>query len=457
MTVTASLADATEALEASLTGRLLRPGDGGYEEARRIQNGLVDKRPAVIVQCRGTADVVDAVRVARQAGLEIAVRGGGHNVAGRSVCDGGLVIDLSPMKGVHVDPAGRTATAEGGVLWKEFNRETQVHGLATTGGVVGTTGVAGLTLGGGVGFLMGKHGLTVDNLLSVELVTADGDVLTASADRNADLFWGLRGGGGNFGVATRFTYRLHPVGPTVVGGLIAHPFSAARELLQLHRELTPTLPDELTVFSGFVHAPDGSGAKMAAFVLCHCGDPDEAEAAIRPMKAFGEPVMDAVGPVPYTDLNAMLDTAWPKGALNYWKSSFMSSPTDEAIDAMVRAFDRCPPSMSALLLEGIHGAVTRVGSADTAFAHRDPGFNCGIYGQWLDHNKSDVLTGWVRETYAELSPHLGAGKYVNYLGDDEGRDAVAAAYGPNYRRLRELKAKYDPENVFHLNQNILPA
>ena len=271
MTDVSSLSDAVTALAGTFTGQLLRPGDAGYDEARKVHNGLIDKRPALIARCRGLADIADAVKMARDRKLEVAVRGGGHNVAGRATIDGGLMIDLSLMKGIHVDPKARTARAQGGLTWNEFNRETQLHGLATTGGVVSTTGIAGLTLGGGLGWLMGKHALALDSLLSVDLVLADGRILTASKDDNADLFWALRGGGGNFGVAASFEYRLHPVGPIVTGGLIAYPFSAAWDVLRFFRDVTASLPDDLMVFGGLIHAPDGSGMKLVALVVCHSG------------------------------------------------------------------------------------------------------------------------------------------------------------------------------------------
>ena len=389
--------------------------------------------------------------------LEVAVRGGGHNVAGRATVDGGLMIDLSLMKGIHVDSRSRTVRAQGGVTWAELNRETQLHGLAVTGGVVSTTGIAGLTLGGGLGWLMGKHGLALDNLRSVELVTADGQVLRVSKDDEPDLFWALRGGGGNFGVATSFEYQLHPVGPMITGGLVAHPFEQARDVLKFYRDVTASLADEMTVFGGLLHAPDGSGAKLAAMVAGHCGSPAAGETAMRPLKQFGSPAMDAIGPMPYSQLNGMLDGGFPKGALNYWKSSFLTRFSDEAIDTMIDCFARCPTPMGALLLEHFHGAATRVGVTDTAFPHRADGFNLLVLAQWMEPSESERCIEWARKTYAAMEPFMAAGRYVNYLGDDEAGDPIAAAYGPNHRRLREIKAKYDPGNFFHVNQNVRPA
>jgi FAD/FMN-containing dehydrogenase len=454
--VTPNLADATTELSKTFTGQILRPVDPTYETARKVHNGLIDKRPAIIAQCRGTADIVDAVKLAREQNLEVAVRGGGHNVAGRSTVDGGLMIDLSPMRAIHVDPKGHTARAQGGLTWNGFNRETQLYGLATTGGVISTTGIGGLTLGGGIGWLMGKHALALDNLLSVDVVLADGKSVTTSLDENADLFWALRGGGGNFGVAASMEYRLHPVGPLITGGLVAYPFNEAWDVLRFFRDVTASLPDDLTVFGGLLHAPDGSGTKLVAMVVCHCGSLEDGEKALQPIKAFGAPVMDAVGALPYCQMNLMLDDGFPRGALNYWKSAFLSSLSDEAIRAMIDSFARCPTPMGALMLEHFHGAVTRVGVTDTAFPHRDEGHNLLVLSQWTDPNDNKACIAWARDSYATMEAFMGSGRYVNYLGEDE-QGEVPAAYGPNYPRLAQIKAKYDPDNFFHMNQNIRPV
>ena len=452
---TSASSDALAALAKTFTGDVLRPADPGYEEARRVHNGLVDKRPAVIARCRGPADIVEAVTLARNLNLEVAIRGGGHNVAGRATLDGGIVIDLGLMKGIQVDPKARTVRAQGGVTWGEFNRETQLHGLATTGGVVSTTGIAGLTLGGGLGWLLGKHGIAVDNLLSVELVTADGRVRTASAHDDADLFWAVRGAGANFGVAASLEYRLHPVGPTITAGLLAYPFAKARDVLRFYRDVTASLPDELTVFAGLIHGPDGG--KLAAIVPCHCGPPAAGKAAVRSIKSFGAPALDQVGPMSYCDLNTMLDAAYPRGALNYWKSNFLARLSDEAIDRMIDCFARCPSTMGQLLLEHLHGAATRVAPADTAFPHRAEGYNYLVVSEWTAPADTERCTAWARESYAALETFMASGRYVNYLGADEPGQPVAAAYGPNYARLQGLKAKYDPTNFFHMNQNIRPG
>jgi FAD/FMN-containing dehydrogenase len=442
-------------LSARFSGVLLRPDESGYDDARKIHNGMIDRRPALIARCLGNADIADSVNFARTHGLDLAVRGGGHNVAGRAVCDGGLMLDLSLMKGIHVDPVRRTARAQGGVTWREFNRETQAHGLATTGGVISTTGIAGLTLGGGLGWLMAKYGLAMDNLLSAEIVTASGDIVRASKDENNDLFWGLQGGGGNFGAVSWLEYRLHPVGK-VTSGLIAHLFANAHDVLKFFRELTSAgLPDDLAIFGALLHAPDGT--PIAVLIVCHCGPLGEAEAPLQRIKKFGTPVMDIIGPTTYEATNMMLDAGFPRGALNYWKSNFMAELSDQAIDTLVSQFAVCPSPMSGFVLEHIHGAATRVGVSDTAFPHRRDGYNFLVVSEWLNPADNARNIAWARESYDVMRPCFASGRYVNYLGDDDGEDAVAAAYGPNYQRLRLLKAKYDPTNLFHLNQNIRPA
>jgi FAD/FMN-containing dehydrogenase len=444
-------------LAPGLMGRLLQPADAEYDHARRIHNGLVDKRPAIIARCRGVADVCDAVQLARALKLEVSVRGGGHNVAGLAVIDGGLMIDLAPMEGIFVDPHARLARAQAGVHWAEFNRETQLHGLATTGGVIGTTGIAGLTLGGGLGWLMPKYGLALDNLRSAEMVLADGSVTRARADENADLFWAIRGGGGNFGIATSFEYVLHPVGPVITGGLVAYPLAKATDVFKFFREQCASAPDELMLLAGLLHAPDGSGQKLVAIVAAHCGSLADGEQALQPFKAFGTPILDTMGPISYCAQNALFDAALPRGALNYWKSQFLTGLSDEAIWVLVERFAACESLMSQIFVEHFHGAASRVPVSATAFAMRMSGFNVGIVSQWMDPAHNDSCIAWCRETFAALHPFFATARYVNYLDHDEVGDPVSAAYGPNYGRLRELKAKYDPENFFHVNVNIRPA
>ena len=451
-----SIASSLELLSSTFTGHLLQPSDPGYDDARRVHNGLIDKRPTLIARCRGTADVADAVKLARASNLEIAVRGGGHNVGGRGTIDAGLMIDLAPMKGIHVDAARRTARAQGGVLWKELNRETQLHGLATTGGVVGTTGIAGLTLGGGLGWLMPKYGLALDNLISAEMVMADGTICRAAADENPDLFWAIRGGGGNFGIAASLEYALHPVGPMIAGGLVAHPFQNARNVLRFFRETCATLPDEMMMVAGLLTAPDGSGQKLVGVLAAHSGPLAEGEAAVKPIKAFGPPVMDAMGPISYCQMNGLLDASIPRGALNYWKAHFLTDLSDDCIAVIVDAFAGCPSPMCQVVVEHFHGAASRVPVQDTACAMRITGFNLVIVSQWMDQRDNERCIAWCRDMYASLTPFLGSARYVNYIGEDEAGDPAAVAYGANYPRLRELKSKYDPDNVFHVNVNIRP-
>ena len=444
-----------DALTSAVDGAVLSPGSDAYEDARRVHNGMVDRRPAVVVRCRSTGDVVAAVRFARQTGTEISVRGGGHNVAGRAVADGAVMIDLAELKGVSVDPEQRVVVAQGGLTWAELNSATAEHGLAVTGGAISTTGIAGLTLGGGLGWLMAKYGLAADNLVSVELVTADGEVLDVSADSHPDLFWAVRGGGGNFGVATSLTYRVHPLA-TVTGGLIIHPFDAAADMLRFYRDAVADNPDDLTVFAALVHAPDGSGAKLAGLAVFHAGEPDEAERELEPFMSWGSPVMTEVGRMPYPVMNTLLDDGFPTGALNYWLSSFTAGLPNGLIDTMVERFATVPSPMSAIMLEHFHGAVTRIGVTETAVPHRESGWNLLIPSVWIDPAATEENVRWTKETHAALAEHLAERRWLNYLGDDQGADAVRAAYGPNWDRLVEVKRRYDPENVFHLNHNIAP-
>ncbi len=440
-----------------LLGEVLRPGDAGYDDARRVHNGLIDKRPALIARCRTVSEVVAAVDFGRLNALEISIRGGGHSVAGFGVCEGGLMIDVSPMKEIDVEAERRVVRAQPGVTWSELNERTQAHGLAVTGGVISTTGIAGLTLGGGFGWLMPKFGLAADNLVSAEVVTADGRVLTASADENADLFWGLRGGGGNFGVVTSFEYRLHALGPTITGGLIAYAFDAAAAVFGFFRDFGADVSDDVMLNAALLHAPDGSGARLAGILVAHVGTAEEAEKELAPLLAFGSPLDVQVGPMPYTVLNSLLDDGFPNGALNYWKSSFLSGLPDKAIEAMARDYASCPSPMSKVIIEHFHGAVARVSVEATAVPHREDGYNFLIASVWTDPATTDENISWTRAAFKSVQPYAAARRYVNYLaGDDSGEDPVRSAYGPNYDRLVELKTKYDPDNLFHLNFNIAP-
>jgi FAD/FMN-containing dehydrogenase len=455
MATTTASGEQLEELRAGFSGVILDPQADGYDDARQVHNGLIDRRPALIARCQNAADIADAIRFARANGLGVSVRGGGHNVAGRAVADDALMIDLSPMKGIRVDPAARTARAQGGVNWRELNRETAAHGLAVTGGAISTTGIAGLTLGGGLGWLMAKHGLAADNLLGVELVTADGAIVDVSADSDPDLFWALRGGGGNFGVAASFEYRLHPV-DMVVGGLIAHPIDAAADMLRFYRDASSAASDDLTVFAAVVHAPDGSGMKIAGMIVCHTGTPEEAERELAPFKEWGSPLIVEVGPMPYPVINTLLDAGYPAGLRNYWLSSFTAGISDGLIDVVVERFASVPSPLTGMVFEHFHGAVCRVGVEDTAVPHREPGWNLLIPSVWLDPADDDANIAWTRETHAALRPHLSERRWLNYLGDDQGDDAIRGAYGPNYDRLVAVKRTHDPDNVFRNNHNIVP-
>ena len=447
---------AVESLGEALSGPVLAPGDPGYDAVRRVHNGLIDRHPAIIARCLHTADVVDAVRSGRSEGLEISVRGGGHNVAGRAVTDGGLMIDLSLMKGIHVDPVRSTVRAQAGVTVGELDRATGAFGLATPSGVVSTTGIAGLTLGGGIAWLMGKYGLAVDNLLSAEVVLASGEVVTASEDGDRDLFWALRGGGGNFGVVTSFEYRTHPVA-SVLGGPVLHPLSAAPQLFSFYREFAADLPDELSTQAVFVHAPDGSGAKLCGIAVCHAGDDaDRAESDVLALRRFGSPAADMIRRMPYPAVNTGVDWLSPAGLLGYWKSAFFSELSDPAVAVMASAFERSPSALCAIAVEDFHGAVTRVPSTATAYPHREPGFNLLLISQWSDPAQSQAGIAWARETFDALAPYTADRSYTNYLPADD-YDRVRQAYGPNYERLAALKRRYDPDNLFRLNHNIDPA
>lgn len=446
---------AVQALQRSLRGTLVRPGDDSYDTARTVYNAMIDKRPALIVRCAGVADVIAAVNFARKHDLLVAVRGGGHNVAGNAVCDEGIVIDLSGMRAIRVDPARRTARAEPGATYREFDRETQAFGLATTGGTISATGIAGLTLGGGFGWLARQYGLACDNLLSVDMVLADGRFLTASAEENADLFWGVRGGGGNFGVVTAFEYRLHPVGP-VLGGLLVHPLEKAREALRFYRDFTATAPDELAVFAALLTNPDGS--RVVAFIVCYNGAIEEGERVIAPLRRFGPPLADMVQPIPYTAMQTMLDDGFPNGLQNYWKSSFLREIGDEAIDTIIAHFTAAPSPLTAMVIEQFGGAASRVGATETAFSHRSGHSNFLIVARCADPAEAAENMAWARAAWAAMQPFADGGAYSNYVeAGAEGAGRIREAYGPEtYERLVALKNTYDPTNFFRVNQNIKP-
>jgi len=443
-------------------GELIAPGDPAFETARRVWNGMIDRRPALIARCAGEGDVREALAYARAQRLPIAVRGGAHNVAGNATVDGGVVVDLSRMKGVRVDAARRVAVAEPGLTWGEMDAATQAQGLAVTGGLISTTGIAGFTLGGGIGWLMRKHGLTVDNLLAARLVTIEGEAVRASETENPDLFWALRGGGGNFGIVTSFEYRVHPL-PQVIGGLTLYPAQRAGTILRFFREICETAPDELTPMFAFLTAPPAPFVPeplrlkpVVAIALCWCGEAGDGERVIKPLRSFGPPAADLIGPMPYLQLQSMLDDGAPAGMQNYWKASFLSGLAEAAVETVVEHAARARSPLSQVHLHLMGGAVARVPASATAFTHRDAAFAMNIVGMWPDPAESAAHTRWVRDFAAAMQPHAAPGVYVNFLGD-EGEDRVRAAYGPEaFTRLQAVKRKYDPGNAFRLNQNIRP-
>ena len=438
--------------ESVVSGEVITPSDLKYASARRVYNAMIDRRPALIVCCASVSDILASVEMARLNNLGIAVRGGGHSIAGFGVCDGGLVIDLSQMKGLVVDPLRRTARAEAGITWGEFDHETSLHGLATPGGVVSTTGIAGLTLGGGVGWLVRKYGLSSDNLLSGEVITADGRLLTASPDLNQDLFWGLRGCGANFGIVASFEFRLHPVS-MVLGGMVLYPLDQGRDVLRFYREFTETAPDELTVSASLMTARDG--APLLALAACYAGSLQTGETVMRPLRKFGSPVADLVRPIAYPQMQRLLDEAFPAGRRNYWKSNYVSALPDELIDILLSHAKSVPSSLSVMLIERYTGAAARVPACDTAFPHRLEQYNLHIFSVWEDSAEDEANIHWTRTVWQAAQPFSTGGIYVNFLGD-EGERQVRAAFGTNYERLGILKAKYDPSNIFRSNQNVRP-
>jgi FAD/FMN-containing dehydrogenase len=452
-------------LAGSFRGDLFLPTSPGYDTARRIWNGAIDRRPACIARCTGVADVVAAVRFARERELLVAVRSGGHGVGGQALCDDGLVIDLSAMKGIHVDPSTRIARAQAGVLWGELDRETQLSGLATVGGIVTHTGIAGLTLGGGIGWLMRKHGATVDNVLSVDLVTADGAVVTAGADENPELFWGVRGGGGNFGIVTSFEYRLHPVGPVVLAGPVFHALEDASSVLRFYREFAADAPEELTtIFELGVAQPlpflpaEVHGKPIVMVGACYAGSPHAGVEIVRPLKEFGNPIADLLEPKPYLALQSMFDPFVPHGWHRYWKSVELPPLTDDAIDTLVEHASAQTSPRSYCIVFQLGGAVSRVRGDETAFTQRDAAYNVNINAVWTEDDPEPARhIAWARDFFAALQPHARDRVYLNFLGD-EGQDRVRAAYGERtYERLARLKRVHDPTNVFRLNQNIRPG
>jgi FAD/FMN-containing dehydrogenase len=450
--------------EDGLHGELVRPGDPAYDGARAIWNGVHDGHPSVIARCSDTSDVRHAIGFARSEGLEVAVRGGGHSIPGFSTCDDGIVIDLSPMKGIEVDPHRRTAVAEGGVLWQELDAATQEHGLAVTGGLVSTTGVAGFTLGGGIGWLMRKHGLACDNLRSAQVVTADGQVITASAAQSSELFWGLRGGGGNFGVVTSFEFDLHPVGPTVIAGPVFYPGERAEEILRFYREFVRDLPDELTTLVNLLTAPpapflpeEWHGKKLVALIGCYAGDTEAGAEAMRPLSELGDPVADLIGPMPYVQMQGLIDALWPRGTNAYMKAGYLRELDDAAIETAARFHREATSPASEIHIHHFGGAVARVDAGETAYGERQAPFVLNALAVTHEPGEFDPHVEWAQQLYAEMEPSLTGGAYINFLSA-EGEERVRSAYGAEkFARLQALKDRYDPTNLFHLNQNVAPT
>jgi len=454
---------ALQALATALRGRLLQADDAAYDEARTIWNAMIDRRPGLIVQCAGAADVLAAVRFARDNGLLVAIRGGGHNIAGNAVCDGGLVIDLSSMKSVRVDPATRRAWVEPGATLADLDKETQAFGLAVPTGINSTTGVAGLTLGGGFGWITRKLGLTIDNLLSADLVTAGGELVRASSTENPDLFWAIRGGGGNFGIVTAFEFELHPIGPTVLAGLVVHPFEDARSVLQGYRQALEAAPDELTCWVVMRRAPplpflpqEWHGREVLVLAMCWCGELETGQAATAALRSIGKPIAEHVGPMPFAGWQQAFDPLLAPGARNYWKSHDFTALSDATIDILLDAIRRLPGPECEVFIGHVGGAAGRVAVDATAFPQRNSHFVMNVHGRWREAKDDRACIDWARALFEAARPHAAGTAYVNFMPGDE-MDRVEAAYGSNYQRLAEMKEKYDPANMFRMNQNVRPA
>jgi len=453
---------AVSTFKAGLRGKLFRPGDEGYDEARKVWNGMIDRRPALIARCAGVADVIAAVSFAREQQLPVAIRGGSHNVTGNAVCEGGVVIDLSNMKGIRVDPEKRTVRAEGGCTWGDLDHATHVFGLAAPGGIISTTGIAGLSLGGGIGHLTRKYGLSCDNLISADVVLADGSFVTASEKKNPDLFWGLRGGGGNFGVVTSFEFRLHPVSE-VMAGPILWPLEKSREALRLYRDFMDKAPDDLNAFFVFLIVPPGPpfpehlhNKTLCGVVAMYTGPQAKADAVLAPLRKFGPPVLDFFGPLPYPVVQSMFDALVPEGLQNYWKADFVNELSDEVIEAHVTHGPGIPTINSALHIYPVSGAANRVGKGDTAFFYRDAKYVHVIAAMYPNPADTAKNVAWVRDYWSALHPYSAGGAYVNFLME-EGDERIRATYGANYDKLVAVKTKYDPTNLFRLNQNVRPT
>jgi len=445
-----------------LHGELLRPGDPNYDETRAIWNGMIDRRPALIARAMGVSDVIAAVNFAREQDMVLAVRGAGHNIAGNAVCDDGLMLDLSTMRSVQVDPEGQTARVEPGATLADFDHEAQAFGLATPLGINSTTGVAGLTLGGGFGWLTRRYGMTVDNLRSVDIVTADGELRHASDDENPDLFWGVRGGGGNFGVVTSFEFDLHEVGPEVLTGMVVYHGADAPDVLRHVRDFNETAPDESTVWMVLRKAPplpflpeDVHGEDVLVVVPFYAGDMEAGENVLAPIREYGDPIADVVGPHQYAEFQQAFDPLLEEGARNYWKSHNFSTVSDDAIDTVVEYARDLPSPLSEIFFGQLGGAMGRVPADATAFPHRDAEYGMNVHTRWEDPADDDRCIDWSRKFFDAMAPYATGGVYMNFISEDEGEEDLA--YGTNQRRLAEVKAAYDPENLFRMNQNVEPA
>ena len=455
--------ESVQAFSDSLRGQLVLPESEDYDEVRSIWNAMIDRRPGLIARCAGAADVIRSVNFARQHDLLVAVRGAGHNIAGSAVCEGGLMIDLSTMKSVHVDPGNRTARVEPGVTLGELDNETQAFGLATPTGINSTTGVSGLTLGGGFGWLSRKYGMTIDNLLSADVITAGAELVRTSSDQQPELFWGIRGGGGNFGIVTSFEFQLHQVGPEVLSGLIFHPFSEAPAALEFYRQFTAETSDELTVWVVLRKAPplpflpeDVHGTDVLAFALLYTGDIAEGEKEVEPLRRFGNPIADAVMPHPFVGFQSAFDPLLTPGARNYWKSHNFHQLSGELIDDLLQFAGNLPSPHSEIFIAQMGGAQSRVAPTETAYWTRDAAYVMNVHTRWEEASEDARCVAWAREFFDATTPHATGGVYVNFMTEDE-PDRVAAAYGENYDRLAALKNQLDPTNMFRLNQNIKPA
>ena len=455
--------DTVAALRSKLRGTLALPGEDGYDAARRIWNAMIDRRPGLVVRCLGAADVIHAVTLARNEKLLVAVRSGGHNIAGNAVCDNGLLIDLSLMKSVHVDPASRKARVEPGATLADFDKEAQGFALATPLGINSTTGVAGLTLGGGFGWTTRKFGLTVDNLISADVVTADAKLVRASDKENQDLFWALRGGGGNFGIVTSFEFKLHPLGPEVLSGLVVHPLESARELLPEFRRIAKQAPDELTTWIVMRKAPplpflptEWHGKEVLIFAACYSGGIEEGEKAMKALRALGEPIVDVISPHQFTGWQAAFDPLLTPGARNYWKSHDFTDLSDAAIKVILDAAHTLPSPECEVFIAHVGGAMARIAPNATAWSNRDAHFIMNVHTRWRDKAQDSACVAWARRLFDSAAPFASGSVYVNFMPDDE-NDRVEKAYGTNYRRLAEIKRRYDPDNLFRMNQNIQPT